>query len=216
MISKAEIQELVCACCVLVAIDIWAGYNIYHIMSRDWQPVPGGCVVHGAWIEMHWRQTSCGKHSCTKQFWEYHFEVSSKPEWPRANACWYGDCEMTSYDSWDDAAWYLNDLLKAGGRAVGCEVAGYEFDDGALDFVDTDPTNAHLRHGVNCHLPGEPAPAARADPASPPPPEPAPEPDQRRPTPTARSAAEPTSSGLLKLIAAVTEARQQAQAAAQR
>lgn len=172
MVSEAQTAGcVICAvCCALVATNVWAGYSIYRIMSEDWQPVPGGCVVHGAWIEMHWRQTSCGKHSCTKQFWEYHFEVSSKPEWPRADACWYGDCEMTSYDSWDDAAWYLNDLLKAGGRAVGCEVAGYEFDDGALDFVDTDPTNAHLRHGVNCHLPGEPAPAARADPTSPPPP----------------------------------------------
>eukprot|EP01043_Picozoa_sp_COSAG02_P095262 COSAG02_NODE_31630_length_530_cov_0.914153_1_plen_37_part_10 len=37
MIPKVlQIPEIACACCVLVAIDIWAGYNIYHIMSRDW------------------------------------------------------------------------------------------------------------------------------------------------------------------------------------
>ena len=174
----AETNVALCMGCVLfsvwIGINGWAGYSIHRVMSQDWKPVPGGCVVHGAWIEMHWRQTSCGKHTCTKQFWEYHFEVSSKPEWPRTDACYYGDCEMTSYDSWDDAAWYLNDLLQAEGKAPGCEAAGYEFDDGAMDFVDTDPTNAHLRHGVNCHRPGDPAPgAAAADPAAPPPAPPA-------------------------------------------
>ncbi len=166
MISKDI--EFVCGCCMLVAIDIWAGYSIYQIMSRDWQPVPGGCVVHGAWIEMHWRTTSCGETICDEQSWEYHFEVSSKAEWPRTDACLYEDCSLASYASWDDAAWHLNDLLKGQGKAAGCEVAGYEFDDGLLEFVDTDPTNAHLRHGVNCHRPGEPAPAARVDPAPPP------------------------------------------------
>eukprot|EP01043_Picozoa_sp_COSAG02_P113436 COSAG02_NODE_49684_length_325_cov_0.845133_1_plen_89_part_01 len=76
MVSKAQTVRVGCVicavCCALVAANVWAGYSIYRIMSEDWQPVPGGCVVHGAWIEMHWRQTwylndlLC-KHSCTKQ-----------------------------------------------------------------------------------------------------------------------------------------------------
>jgi hypothetical protein len=90
-------------------------------------------------------------------------------------------------------------------------------------LFDSDPTHVPWFIDFIDFIPGPPASAAfepvpdnNCPPASPPPPEPAPEPDRRRPTLTARSAAEPTSSGLLKLIAAVTEARQQAQAAAQR
>ena len=184
--------------CVIGAIsaDIYALKSIWTIWSQRWVQNPGGCVVHGMWTEQHWRRVSCGRHStCNEDFWQYHFEVSVVGKnWPRGEACYYASCANTEYDDADHAccessraaflaapakltsslgAGWLNDLVDGA-----CSDAGYRFDEGIFDIVDTSQTRFMLREGLTCTQPAEgaasppPAPAALAPPPPPPPPAP--------------------------------------------
>jgi hypothetical protein len=203
------------------------------ILSQDWQGAQ--CVVHGVWIENHWRQASCNNNNdydrrrmqqkkgfvdahspsddgfgdislpeekvdphdepmrmskgrrrsgggrrrrrsssgaglllglavassgsssssyggggCGSWYSQYHYEVEVVGKgWPRTDACYYDSCRAAEYSSEDDAALYLDRVLNHA-----CEEAGYEFDEGIMDFGDTDPTNRALERGLNCAFRG--------------------------------------------------------------
>ena len=126
--------------------------KIYHVMSQEW--VPASCIVHGVWLDAHWRAHRChhshGRrrlHGCGSTYWQYHYEVSvlDRPNWPRTEACYYESCRAAEEHYEDDAALYMDRVLEHA-----CERAGYEFDEGVFDFDDTDPTNYALEHGLNC------------------------------------------------------------------
>lgn len=145
-----------CFICIAVGVCIWSATALIAILGATW--VPADCKVHGVWLEQHWRTVQNSHHhhygSSTSQedFWQYHFEVEVVGKsWPRADACFYDMCRSTEYNSKDDAAWWLNDALPAPDSDQGaCKDAGYSFDGGIMDFVDTDSTNQVLMHGVNC------------------------------------------------------------------
>ena len=169
MRSDADLEaRLVVAIVVMVVVSPFTIYSyvgeIRHKLSQNW--VGTGCTVHGVWLDAHWRSSSCnhhyhgrrvlgaegagrlpGRHGCGSYYWQYHYEVSviERPTWPRTVACYYESCRAAEENDEDDAALYLDRVL---GKA--CERAGYDFDEGILDFGDTDPTDLALEHGLNC------------------------------------------------------------------
>ena len=159
------------------------GYSyrqISYITSQEW--VEGSCKVHGMWIEQRWtdghttssssfnygRRRLLGRRrssysSGPSLMWQPHFEVEVVgKDWKRADACYYDSCSADEASSGDGAADKLDEILMGA-----CEEAGYKFDDGMFDFVDTHDTNSALQRGLNCE-----APSNAGQPPPPPPPSP--------------------------------------------
>jgi len=131
-----------------IYVDIWAYRNIDYITSQDWAEAQ--CVVHGMWLSRKDRWVSGTRHhrGHYEDYYQEHFEVEvvGKP-WQRIDACYYASCKAAEDDSEDTAADELDEILLGA-----CGKAGYSFDDGAFDFVDTDRTKAILEMGLNCAL----------------------------------------------------------------